>query len=229
MFAEQGSSWDRPVDEGRSTVSVGTCSSNGQRFRVLRPHAKGGLARFSSRSTPSSTARSALKQIHDRACRRPVEPPPVSGRSRDRRRTRAPRHRPGLRSRHLRQRPAVLRDAVHQRRQPQASHHRFHADESLKRDPGRRSLELQKLLRRFLDVCNAIEYAHSRGVLHRDLKPSNIIVGKHGETLVVDWGLAKSVGRAQPTWCKRSVPWFLPRAAAAPRLCRARRWELRHS
>ncbi len=56
-------------------------------------------------------------------------------------------------------------------------------------------LELRKLLRRFLDVCNAIDYAHSRGVLHRDIKPGNIIVGKHGETLVVDWGLAKPLGR----------------------------------
>jgi formylglycine-generating enzyme required for sulfatase activity/tRNA A-37 threonylcarbamoyl transferase component Bud32 len=53
-------------------------------------------------------------------------------------------------------------------------------------------LELRQLLRRFLDVCNAVEYAHSRGVIHRDLKPSNILVGEYGETLVVDWGLAKA-------------------------------------
>ncbi len=53
--------------------------------------------------------------------------------------------------------------------------------------------ELRGLLRRFVDVCNAIDYAHDRGVLHRDLKPGNIMLGKHGETLVVDWGLAKAM------------------------------------
>lgn len=54
--------------------------------------------------------------------------------------------------------------------------------------------ELRGLLRRFLDICDAIGYAHSRGVLHRDLKPGNIMLGKYGETLVVDWGLAKPKG-----------------------------------
>ncbi|HVC95160.1 MAG TPA: tetratricopeptide repeat protein [Pirellulales bacterium] len=59
------------------------------------------------------------------------------------------------------------------------------------------SLEFRKLLGRFIDVCNAIEYAHSRGVLHRDLKPGNIMLGNYGETLVVDWGLAKVVGHGE--------------------------------
>ncbi len=54
---------------------------------------------------------------------------------------------------------------------------------------------LRPLLRRFVDVCNAVAYAHSRGILHRDLKPSNIVLGPFGETLVVDWGLAKALGR----------------------------------
>jgi serine/threonine-protein kinase len=56
------------------------------------------------------------------------------------------------------------------------------------------SLEFRKLLQRFIDVCNAIAYAHSRGVLHRDLKPGNIMLGNYGETMVVDWGLARLAG-----------------------------------
>ncbi|MCA9034823.1 MAG: protein kinase [Planctomycetaceae bacterium] len=56
------------------------------------------------------------------------------------------------------------------------------------------SPEFRDLLGRFIDVCNTISYAHSRGIIHRDLKPANIMLGKYGETLVVDWGLAKQVG-----------------------------------
>ena len=53
------------------------------------------------------------------------------------------------------------------------------------------SVEFHGLVDRLIDVAQAIRYAHSRGVLHRDLKPGNILVGKYGETLVIDWGLAR--------------------------------------
>ena len=52
---------------------------------------------------------------------------------------------------------------------------------------------LRKTIGRLQDVCMAIEFAHSQGILHRDLKPANIMLGNYGETLVVDWGLAKSI------------------------------------
>jgi serine/threonine protein kinase/formylglycine-generating enzyme required for sulfatase activity len=66
---------------------------------------------------------------------------------------------------------------------------RYHGDTP--KDPGERALELRQLLSRFVEVCNAVAYAHSKGVLHRDIKPENIMLGPYGETLVVDWGLAK--------------------------------------
>ncbi|CAN5912300.1 hypothetical protein BH11MYX3_BH11MYX3_15510 [soil metagenome] len=49
----------------------------------------------------------------------------------------------------------------------------------------------QRLLRAFADVCLAIEFAHTRGVVHRDLKPANIVLGDFGEVYVLDWGVAR--------------------------------------
>jgi serine/threonine-protein kinase len=74
----------------------------------------------------------------------------------------------------------------------------LHADGKETQNPGQWRLEFQSVLRRFLVVCETVAYAHERGVIHRDLKPHNILLGKHGETLVVDWGLAKVVGRRDP-------------------------------
>jgi serine/threonine protein kinase/Tfp pilus assembly protein PilF len=67
----------------------------------------------------------------------------------------------------------------------------------LKGETAERHLAFNRLLKQFVDVCNAIAFAHDRGVLHRDLKPHNIMLGAFGETLVLDWGLAKITGSVE--------------------------------
>src|SRR5262245_24735311 len=51
-----------------------------------------------------------------------------------------------------------------------------------------------RMLRAFVDVCLAIEFAHARQVVHRDLKPANIVLGDYGEVYVLDWGVARVTG-----------------------------------
>jgi serine/threonine-protein kinase len=193
---ESGST--EPGADRTATYAVGTAAADGRRFRVLRPHAKGGLGAVFVALDEELHREVALKEILDRHADDPasrrrflleaeitggLEHPgivPVYGLG-----THAD-GRPYYAMRFIK--GDSLKEAIAA----------FHADASLRGDPGRRSLELRKHLRRFLDVCNAIDYAHSRGVLHRDVKPSNVIVGRHGETLVVDWGLAKPLGRREP-------------------------------
>jgi eukaryotic-like serine/threonine-protein kinase len=61
-------------------------------------------------------------------------------------------------------------------------------------------------LRIFLRICDAVAFAHARGVLHRDLKPANIMVGPFGEVLVMDWGLAKILRREASSGAREADP-----------------------
>ena len=73
----------------------------------------------------------------------------------------------------------------------------YHASSAACAEP--REVQRVRLLKVFLDLCHAVAYAHSRGVIHRDLKPENVMLGPYGETVLLDWGLAKIKGQAEVT------------------------------
>jgi formylglycine-generating enzyme required for sulfatase activity/tRNA A-37 threonylcarbamoyl transferase component Bud32 len=199
---------DRPeVDPNATSAEVAGGSTGAEvaggstgalaRFRILRPHAKGGLGEIFVARDEELNRDVALKEIQKRHASQPesrarflleaevtgqLEHPgivPVYGLGSyaDGRPFYAMRFVQG----------DSLKDAITA----------FHRAEQAGQSASARSLGLRQLLGRFVDVCQAIAYAHSRGVLHRDLKPGNIMLGKYGETLVVDWGLAKVLGKAE--------------------------------
>ncbi|MCA9186628.1 MAG: serine/threonine-protein kinase [Pirellulaceae bacterium] len=76
-----------------------------------------------------------------------------------------------------------------------AAINRFHQTSSPRARFADHSVAFRRLIAAFTSVCKTIAYAHNRGIVHRDIKPSNVMLGKYGETIVVDWGLAISVVR----------------------------------
>ncbi len=219
-FVSAAPAQDAPGDPD-STLSLGAPTAAGTRFRILRPHAKGGLGEVFVAEDEELHREVALKEIQDRHADEPdsrarfvleaeitggLEHPgivPVYGLG-----TYAD-GRPFYAMRFIR--GDSLKEAIERFHrsaecgvQNAESPRPARSDSADRRSPHSTlriphsafaSLAFRKLLRRFIDVCNAIDYAHSRGVLHRDLKPGNIMLGKYGETLVVDWGLAKVKGR----------------------------------
>jgi serine/threonine-protein kinase len=169
----------------------------GSRYRILRRHAKGGLGEVFLAEDLELHRQVALKEIQAQHAHDPYS----RGRFFLEARITGGLEHPGI--------VPVYGMGLHEDGQPYYAMRlikggnlkeaiaRFHEAEKPNRDPGERSLTFRQLLTRFIAVCNTVAYAHSRGVIHRDLKPANIMLGKYGESLVVDWGLAKIVGRSE--------------------------------
>lgn len=168
----------------------------GARYRILRPHARGGLGEVYVAEDAEIGRQVALKEIQERHSRNPVSRTRFTVEGEITGQLEHPGIVPVYGMGHYADgRPYyamrfIRGDNLH------SAIKRFHRPGAAS-TAAYESLDFRQLLRRFVDVCNAIGYAHSRGVLHRDLKPGNIMLGQYGETLVVDWGLAKVTGKAE--------------------------------
>lgn len=177
----------------------GEPAATGSRYRILSLHARGGLGVVYVAEDTELRRRVALKEIqirhsHDvRSRQRFVLEAEITGRLAHP--AVVPVH--GL-GQHDDGRPFYAMRFVEGETLLDAAQ-RFHRGEPA--DRSERRLALRQLLKHFVNVCNAVAYAHSQGVIHRDLKPSNVLLGKFGETLLVDWGLAKYMGvcQSEPT------------------------------
>ena len=78
-------------------------------------------------------------------------------------------------------------------------------------DAGQRAFELRELLGRFMDVCDAVQFAHSRGILHRDLKPANILVTRVGDRAVARDTLLDEVWGSDIAVTSRTIDTHLKR------------------
>src|SRR5262245_41586392 len=165
-------------------AAVAAAPSRG-RFTVLRPHAEGGLGRVSLARDERLRREVALKEIRpdrlglDAVARFRVEAE-ITGRLQH----------PGI---------VPVYDLIEDEQGRPYYAMRFVEGRTLAeairgyyRSPA--PLAFADLLRRFVAVCQTLAYAHSKGVIHRDLKPNNVMLGDFGETLVIDWGLAKEIG-----------------------------------
>jgi WD40 repeat protein/serine/threonine protein kinase len=181
---------DAPITSG-SARGPDEPVDSGERYRIIRPHARGGLGEVFLALDPELDRQVALKELQSYHAHDPVSQSRFLREARVTGRLEHPGIVPvyGL-GRHADGRPYYAMRMIEGETLKQAIE-RFHGTQDAPQEPRERDLAFRQLLRRFIDACNAVAYAHSRGVVHRDIKPENIMLGRFGETLVVDWGVAK--------------------------------------
>lgn len=187
----------RPAGGERAVANAAAAVASPMRFQVVRAHARGGLGEVYLAFDRELNRQVALKSIkpafaHDPVSQsRFVHEAAVTGRL----------EHPGIvpiygLGRYPDGRPYYVMRFI-QGETLKAAIARFHGPYADRQGRVEREVAFRRLLQALVSACNTIAYAHLRGVVHRDLKPENIMLGPFGETLVVDWGMAKLVSELQ--------------------------------